>query len=125
MDDDKKGLFCKYHITHEDGTALSPGLLFVLRPDRDPAAWDALRAYAISTHNVRLSGDLWKWLEENPRPGTALCETCGKQATWEFWYRDHTARRQPFCDTHIGETVASATRPYDHEQIPVEKLSRP
>jgi len=124
MNDDERGLYCKYHITHEDGTEVSPGFLFVLRPDRDPSAWDALRTYALSTRNPDLSMDLWKWLEEHPRPGTRLCKVCGKRATWEFWYRDHTASRQGFCDDHIGPAINDATKPYDHEPIPEDQQGR-
>lgn len=124
VDDQDRGLYCKYHITHADGTPLSPGFLFVLRPDRDPAAWDALRAYALSTRNVDLGGDLMQWLDENPRPGTLLCQVCGVKATWEFWYIDHRAERQRFCDEHIGEMVNNAVKRYEHcriEEQPKEK----
>lgn len=116
MSDELRGLYCKYQVCHADGSELSPGLVFVLRPDRDPAAWDALRAYALSTRNVALGSDLWDWLQANPRPGTLLCQECGQRATWEFWYIGDT-RRQRFCDDHIGEAVNSATRRYEHCRI--------
>ena len=117
MGDQEHGLYCKYHITHTDGTELSPGFLFVLRPDRDPAAWDALRAYALATYDVDLGSDLMQWLDENPRPGTLLCQVCRAKATWEFWYIDHQAERQRFCDEHIGDVVNSATKRYEHSRI--------
>lgn len=119
---DKQGLCCKYRITHADGTSLSPGFLFVLRPDRDPAAWDALKAYALSTYNPLLANDLMQWLDSNHRPGTKLCQErgCGKKATWAFWYIDHQATRQRFCDDHIGQVVSNATRRYEHQPLEAE-----
>ena len=65
---DEEGLYLKYNITHSDGTPLSLGFLFVLRPDRDPAAWDALLAYANAADNLSLSADLMRYLPDNPRP---------------------------------------------------------
>jgi hypothetical protein len=69
MNDNQRGLYCKYLVRHADGTPLSPGLVFVLRPDRDPAAWNALREYALSTDNHALAGDLLAWLSEHDTPG--------------------------------------------------------
>lgn len=48
---------------------------FVLRPDKDPAAVEALRAYAKATDNETLSTDIINWVgaeeheeRENPKP---------------------------------------------------------
>ena len=38
---------------------------FVLRPDRDPAAVTALRAYAEVTDNETLAGDIINWIGAN------------------------------------------------------------
>lgn len=94
------------------------GFSFILRPNEDPAAWDALNAYVLSTKNAALGNNLRNWLQANPRPGTLLCQKCGKRATWEFWYTaDHEAGHQRFCDKHIGETINRATRRYEHCRI--------
>lgn len=53
---DQKGLYGKYDIT-KDGNPLD-GPAFVLRPDRDEAAYIALAAYAVLTTNRRLKKDL-------------------------------------------------------------------
>ena len=63
----EQGLHGKYRIEHMDGRPLSSGFCFVLRPDRDAAAWEALRVYAEMTENVRLRNDLERWLSENPQ----------------------------------------------------------
>jgi len=68
MMDEERGFYLKYQVRHADGSELSPGMVFVLRPDRDPAAWDALKVYAFSTKNQALAGDLLEWLEQNPCP---------------------------------------------------------
>jgi len=66
--DETRGFYLKYQVRHADGSELSPGMVFVLRPDRDPAAWDALRMYALSTLNRHLGEDLRRWLTDYPRP---------------------------------------------------------
>jgi len=66
--DEERGFYLKYQVRHADGSELSPGMVFVLRPDRDPAAWDALMTYGFSTQNDALASDLLEWLERNPRP---------------------------------------------------------
>lgn len=65
---DQIGLYHKYDIFRRDGTPLSPGFRFVLRPEHDAAAWDALKAYALSTIDPKLSKDLRRWLKNHPRP---------------------------------------------------------
>lgn len=65
---DERGLYGKYKVRYADGSPLSPGLVFVLRPDRDPAAWEALFAYAKATENLVLRADLLCWLAYNPKP---------------------------------------------------------
>lgn len=42
---------------------------FVLRPDKDPAAVEALRAYAVATENKELSADILAWVG-SPQPLT-------------------------------------------------------
>ena len=37
--------------------------VFVLRPEKDPVALEALIRYAELTGNVYLHDDLWKWIE--------------------------------------------------------------
>lgn len=61
MDADR-GLYNKYWVT-EDGVTSVEGFVFVLRPDRDPAARIALAAYAKATPNELLRADLERELE--------------------------------------------------------------
>lgn len=54
----EKGLYCKYTIiNNETGKELDTPA-FVLRPDCDPAAREALMQYAASTDNVELATDI-------------------------------------------------------------------
>lgn len=58
---DGNGLRHKYKVFKADtGEAIEN--CFVLRPDRDRAARDALRAYIVSTENLDLARDLDDWL---------------------------------------------------------------
>ena len=56
------GLYPKYEVRELDGTLLTD--VFVLRPERDPVALEALIRYAELTGNVYLHDDLWKWIEQ-------------------------------------------------------------
>lgn len=62
------GLYGKYDVRHADGSPLSPGFVFLLRPDRDLAAYDALMTYAASTRDKVLADDLYAWLGTNSPP---------------------------------------------------------
>lgn len=66
--DDERGLYSKYQVTHTDGRPLD-GDCFVLRPDRDPAAWHALEEYIRYTQNGLLAGDILLWLHRIGHPG--------------------------------------------------------
>lgn len=58
----QKGLYNKYEVYKND--ALVHDRCFVLKPESDPAALEALRAYAQETPNVQLSTDLLNWIFE-------------------------------------------------------------
>lgn len=60
-----KGLYGKYIILKADTNKKIDGDAFVLRPDRDPAAIAALRAYARATNNKALADDIIAWIGEN------------------------------------------------------------
>jgi hypothetical protein len=60
-----KGLHVKYNVTKVD-TGELVGNCFVLRPDKDPAAVEALKAYAAATDNLQLKNDILNWI--NPVP---------------------------------------------------------
>lgn len=60
MNDNERGLYSKYEIA-KNGEPLD-GSCFVLRPDRDPAAVEALRAYAAATPNKDLAQDIVRWV---------------------------------------------------------------
>ncbi len=55
------GLRGKYIVIKEDTGELVKNC-FVLRPDRDPAAVTALRAYAEATDNEALATDIINWI---------------------------------------------------------------
>lgn len=62
-EDEYAGLKVKYRVFKARNNESVEGC-FVLRPDKDPAARAALRAYMESTDNQVLREDLEKWLEE-------------------------------------------------------------
>jgi len=51
---------------------------FVLRPDKDPAAWRAVFRYAITTDNRELRQDMMSWLSEIERVAGAGKEEKGQ-----------------------------------------------
>lgn len=55
------GLTVKYEVRKKEDGSLVEGC-FVLRPDKDPAAIEALRAYAAATPNKELSKDIDNWI---------------------------------------------------------------
>ena len=56
-----RGLYVKYHVTKiRDGKVVDG--CFVLRPDIDPAAVEALRVYAKTTDNRMLAHDINVWM---------------------------------------------------------------
>lgn len=59
--DNQQGLYRKYHVTKANGEPLS-GFHFVLSPEEDPAAFEALITYANKTTNARLQEDLVEWI---------------------------------------------------------------
>jgi len=103
----QQGIFYKYKIERMDGQPLKPGFRFVLSPESDPAALEALKAYADNTSNKQLSddirafvteierrnrqkmlyedrykadiesGDADPWNELAPEEQVAVCEVCG------------------------------------------------
>lgn len=67
-DPDYQGLKHKYNVYKaEDGSRVES--CFVLRPDKDPAAVAALRAYAGATDNAQLATDITDWIG-GPEPLT-------------------------------------------------------
>jgi hypothetical protein len=58
-----KGLKRKF-LVFKSGTGEMVENCFVLRPDKDPAAVEALRAYARATDNATLSADIVNWVGE-------------------------------------------------------------
>lgn len=59
--DTYKGLKAKYLVFKAD-TGEKVGNCFVLRPDKDPAAVEAIRAYASATDNETLAEDIYNWV---------------------------------------------------------------
>lgn len=59
------GLYNKYAVFRsKDGSLVTN--CFVLRPDKDPAAVAALRAYAQATDDAKLAADIYKWVGTDP-----------------------------------------------------------
>lgn len=56
-----KGLKRKYLVFKADSGEMVENC-FVLRPDKDPAAVEALKAYAKATDNEELAADIYKWV---------------------------------------------------------------
>jgi hypothetical protein len=56
-----KGLKAKYLVFKAD-TGESVDNCFILRPDKDPAAVEAIRAYASATDNETLAEDIYNWV---------------------------------------------------------------
>jgi|SRR5690625_3689085 len=60
---EQKGLFNKYTIINNETGKEVEGSYFVLNPETDLAAIDALIAYAKSTQNKELAKDIYRWLD--------------------------------------------------------------
>ncbi|WJQ79264.1 hypothetical protein [Brevibacillus brevis] len=59
---ENKGLIVKYDVRKVDNRELVNNC-FVLRPDKDGAAFTALKAYAEKTANEELRKDINQWLD--------------------------------------------------------------
>lgn len=70
----KKGLYSKYTVIHNETGKPIEGECFVLRPDRDNAAFGALMVYAELTENTDLAMDITKWL--SGLEGSKKCSAC-------------------------------------------------
>lgn len=57
-----EGLYNKYTVINNETGKQVDGACFVLRPDRDTAAYGALLLYAKLTSNTDLAMDLTRWL---------------------------------------------------------------
>lgn len=66
-----QGLYVKYIVFDAETEQQVEGFCFVLRPEKDPAARSALRAYATTTTNRALRHDLEDWLIKHPKLGSA------------------------------------------------------
>lgn len=73
----KQGLYVKYEVRKKETGELVEDC-FVLRPDRDIAAFRALEAYAEETENRELSCQIEHWLENLKKhyPNGAICDYC-------------------------------------------------
>lgn len=58
-----EGLYDKY-VVYRRGTKQKVAPVFVLKPDKDPAALEALKAYAKATKNELLADQLMEWVKE-------------------------------------------------------------
>ena len=62
---ERAGLYGKYTVYKNKDGSLVTGC-FILRPEKDPAAVAALRAYAAATDNTELASDIIKWVGDEP-----------------------------------------------------------
>lgn len=60
--DTERGLYSKYIVLHADTGEPVEGDVFILRPDRDEAAWNAAMTYADWTPNTQLASEMYDWL---------------------------------------------------------------
>jgi len=58
---DGEGLYDKYEVTQTGAPVLG---CFVLEPESDPDAREAIRAYAGATDNDQLADDLREWMDQ-------------------------------------------------------------
>ena len=64
---ERQGLYGKYTVIN-NATGKRVEDCFVLRPFKDPVAWEAVRFYADHTDNKQLAVDLYKWTAPLPEP---------------------------------------------------------
>ena len=67
---EQKGLFNKYTIINNETGKEVEGSYFVLKPETDEDAREAIRAYAYLTKNEKLAEDLFGWMYELEREET-------------------------------------------------------
>lgn len=72
--DSYKGLKRKYIVFKSDTGEMVENC-FVLRPDKDPAAVAALRAYAGVSENETLCADIINWVGDDPNDPLTMDET--------------------------------------------------
>lgn len=86
-----KGLKAKYLVFKAD-TGAKVDNCFILRPDKDPVAVAALRAYASATDNEILAEDIYNWVGKG--------ESLRSQGEWVVTYYTTTSKR--------GRVIANA-----------------
>ena len=70
---ERAGLYGKYIVLkNEDGSLVTN--CFILRPEKDPAAVAALRAYAAATDNAELADDIINWVGAEPNEWVSVEE---------------------------------------------------
>lgn len=75
----RAGLYGKYTVLkNEDGSLVTN--CFVLRPEKDPAAVAALRAYAAATDNAELAADITNWVGAEPSEWVKVMEAINNAA---------------------------------------------
>ena len=70
---ERAGLYGKYTVRKSSDGQLVAGC-FVLRPDKDPVAATALRAYAAATDNTELAADIINWVGAEPNESLSWAE---------------------------------------------------
>lgn len=83
MKDNERGLYSKYTVIKNATGEPIDGDSFILRPDIDLAAREALRAYMMNTINPELRKDLQTWLSRLAE-SKPLCDYCWKDIDVEM-----------------------------------------
>ena len=93
-----KGLYKKYNVTYAANGIPVFGKHFVLRPNNDPAAREALKTYAEKTPNEQLREDIFEWLHEIENN---KCSDCGAYSPdGVCWYCENDPKNNTEIHTH-------------------------
>lgn len=88
-----KGLYIKYEVRKTENNKLVEGC-FVLRPDKDEAAVEALRAYASATKNTELANDIYNWVGIGEDTGLSPDEIKQLQANHDKLYAEYEKQHE-------------------------------
>lgn len=64
MNTTQLGIYNKYTVIDNKTGQPVDGAVFVLKPDKDPAALKSLETYASATDNTKLSEDIMMWIDQ-------------------------------------------------------------
>ena len=118
------GLYGKYTVRKSSDGQLVAGC-FVLRPDKDPVAATALRAYAAATDNTELAADIIDWVGEEPNEPLTLDEllTMDGEPVYVVFRPDSSGERsqswalvnvdEKYSEVYLVDSIPGASCYYD------------